>query len=109
MSISSGSAVLLTNRPKMDEGKKTCSWKLQREFRENEGLATLGLLQSILNDASTENCSIDFEIVEWADPQPLLFLGLVLANSNLTQRQINIDLGFTDKASTAEHRIFLTD
>lgn len=98
--------VLQRHKPKL-EGKK-CSWVLPSEFRENEGLATLGLLQSALSNNQVETCLIDFKHVEWADPQPLLCLGLVLAESRLDKKQIILNLGSTDeKWSTSSHRIFL--
>lgn len=88
-------------------GKK-CLWKISPEFRENEGLATLGLLQKILASQQIENCTIDLKEVEWADPQPLLCLGLVLAESSLIKDQIILNLGSAnEKHSTPAHRIFL--
>jgi hypothetical protein len=36
-------------------------------FRENTGLATLGLLQGMLSDNNIKKCDLDFRMVEWAD------------------------------------------
>lgn len=92
------------NWPREYDGK--CSWRLPKELRENEGLAVLGNLQSILN-AGVRSCSLDLGDVEWIDPQPLLCLGLLLAESGLQKRNIEIELGSTQASSAVEHRIFL--
>lgn len=95
-----------TYQPKLQRSK--CSWELPREFSENEGLAVLGNLQACLSNSKVSECNIDFRHVEWADPQPLLCLGLVLAESRLTRDDIILNLGSTQESdSTSEHRIFL--
>lgn len=94
------------NRPQIIGTK--CLWKIFPEFRENEGLLTLGLLQKNLLNDKVQSCQIDFGDVEWADPQPLLCLGLVLAESELKKNQIILNLGSTsEKHSSQAHRIFL--
>ena len=99
------SAVPVSNRPTAIG--RTCKWKVPKILCENEGLAILGLLQRHLKGGAT-NCVIDFHEVEWADPQPLLCLGLVIAESQLDPRQVVWNLGSTsEKFSTEGHRIFL--
>lgn len=88
-------------------GKK-CLWKVSPEFRENDGLATLGLLQTLLREKSFDLCKIDLDVVEWADPQPLLCLGLILAESNLKKDKIILNLGSANtRHSTQAHRVLL--
>ena len=107
MLVPTKSSIPKYNRPYITENKQ-CLWILQHEFRENEGLATLGILQSLLSIQKATSCSLNFQNVEWGDPQPLLCLGLVLAESDFKKNQITIDLGSTDiNTSTPNHRIFL--
>ncbi len=70
-----------------------CIWTLSKEFQENKGLAALGLLQSYLSSGNVKICLIDLTNVVWADPQPLLSLGLILAESGLQRECIKIELG----------------
>lgn len=83
-----------------------CRWKLPKDFNENIGLGCLGKLQELLQNDNIKQCEIDFAEVIWADPQPLLCLGLVLAESRLTKNHITIDLG-NKRVSNREHLIFL--
>ena len=89
MSESVGSALPLHYRPQVSDD--ALHWRLPPSFRENEGLAVLGLLQSGLATPELTRCEIDLSEVEWADP--LLCLGLVLAESKLRPEQIVVDLG----------------
>lgn len=89
-------------------GDKAWTWRLPTEFRENEGLLVLGLLQTAMSDGKATSCMVDLTNVEWADPQPLLCLALVLAESGLPKKAIVLDLGSTvSNPKTDAHRIFL--
>jgi len=81
-------------------------WKLPPTLRENEGLAILGSLQDRLSHPKVQRCRIDLTDTEWVDPQPLLCLGLVLAESGLPPSSIELDLGSAPDRST-NHRTFL--
>lgn len=85
-----------------------CTWRLPNEFRENEGLLVLGVLQNIFLEGKATTCAVDLREVQWADPQPLLCLGLILAESRLPKKSIAVNLGSSDeKTSEPAHRIFL--
>lgn len=93
-------------RPRIARDK--CTWVLPGEFPENTGLAILGILQDFLSNPQVNTCLVDIKDVRWADPQPLLCLGLILAESRLTRNRITINLGSTQKDNTSlDHRIFL--
>lgn len=102
MTTKTQTAVPIEYRPAVRA--RTCRWKVTTELMENEGLATLGLLQQFLK-ADVETCLVDLSGVEWADPQPLLCLGLVLAESFLDRSCVVLDLGRT--SGTQNHCIFL--
>ncbi len=94
--------------PKLQKKNTQCIWKLPPEFNENKGMSSLGFFQSCLLDKRLNNCRIDFQHVEWADPLPLLCLGLILAESKLAKSKIIINLGGRDKKrATTLQRIFL--
>ena len=99
-------AVYSRHRPKVQE--KICKWLLPTIFSENEGIATLGMLKSILSESKCEKCFINFKNIEWADPQPLLCMCLILAESTDKREDTIFDLGSSqENRSTPKHRIFL--
>lgn len=85
---------------------QTCRWLLPTDFNENTGLASLGKLQSLLKNDAIQCCKIDTGMITWADPQPLLCLGLILAESRLEKSQINMDIGKIEDCNR-DHLIFL--
>jgi hypothetical protein len=106
MNNSTKSAVAPRYRPKISD--KECIWKLPVEFRENEGLAILGLFKNSITRKDIKICKIDLGLVEWADPLPLLYLGLIIAESEISREKIIVNLGSLNKThSTQSHRIFL--
>lgn len=106
MGLARKTVVSNKNCPKISGSK--CEWALFANFKENDGLATLGLLQDCLKGENISSCYLNFEMVEWADPQPLLILGLILAESKLKKHKIIIDLGTATKESkNINHKIFL--
>lgn len=93
--------------PKLSRGNQ-CYWLLPKHFRENEGMVLLGELQRYLTTASPISIKIDMKDVEWADPQPLLALGLLLAESGVPRKHRIANLGSVDpERGTLEHRVFL--
>ena len=106
MSAYRNTAIPPRYRPKLERDE--CTWVLPSEFSENTGLAVLGMLQDFLSKPQVHTCLVDFRNVQWADPQPLLCLGLVFAESRLTRDDIILNLGSTQESDSAsEHRIFL--
>ena len=100
------SAVPQYFRPKISGTE--CRWELPKELNENNGIAVLGFLQDYLSKSHIKSCLVDFKNLEWADPQPLLYIGMLLAESQLAPDKIILNLGSTDiNHSTPLHRIFL--
>lgn len=87
-----------------------CSWLLPVEFSENNGFALLGMLQDLLSKPEVEYVFIDLQNIHWVDPQPLLCLGLVIAESKLKKDNIILNLCSMEKdedVSAVKHRKFL--
>lgn len=85
-----------------------CLWMLPPDFNEIIGQASLGILQKFFADRSVQECVINLEKVTWADPVPLLCLGLLLAESNIDKNRILLKLGeIEDHQYNKDHQIFL--
>ncbi len=85
-----------------------CFWTLPMDFNEISGQSNLGILQNILLNQEIQECTINLEEVTWADPVPLLCLGLLLAESRIEKDRITINLGDIDNyQNNRDHLIFL--
>ena len=85
-----------------------CFWILPPDFNEMIGQASLGILQNFLTEQDIRECKINLEKVIWADPVPLLCLGLLLAESNLEKERIVLHLGdIEENQHNKDHLVFL--
>lgn len=101
------SKITVSNLPKLTRDNQ-CYWLLPKQFRENEGMILLGRLQEYLQKTSISSTIIDLKDVEWADPQPLLALSLLLAESNINKKNRIVKLGsVAPKNGDYAHQIFL--
>ncbi|ODB95111.1 hypothetical protein A3197_17245 [Candidatus Thiodiazotropha endoloripes] len=101
--MGNGNKLIEDELPRLESGG--CRWNVGKCLSENNGLALLGVLDNHLSRNEVSRCYISFELTEWADPLPLIFLALVLRkNKNINTL---ISLGKINEKDTSEHAVFL--